>query len=243
MSKNKNYKPGDLESSKFAYMKEPYRKGLQEIKSLGYKTEDYIHYFPAFCGHLTLVRYLSLYEAYKQVSNVAGHIAECGIYKGACSLLWAKLVKIFEPNSLTLVHGFDWFKGGGNLSQKETEFVTDGVYSEDFDRLNALIKAQQLENILKVHNINLANEMIDNFFEKYPHLFFKLVFIDVGIESVLIKSFPIFWERLVKGGMIVFDHYSFDMAPAEAKIINELIPDVEIRTFPYGWMPTAYAVK
>lgn len=238
-----NYVHGEFESGKFNYLKGDYVDGLKKIKELGYEIEDYIHYFPAFCGHLTLIRYLSLYEAYKMVSGISGHFAEIGMYKGACSLLFAKLLKSYEPNSLSLVHGFDWFKGGDGLSAKEAEYIKQGAYSEDFDRVDKLIKAQRLENIVKVHNFDLSGEDIDNFFLKHPHLYFRLVFVDAGIESVLKKCLPVFWNRLVKGGVMVLDHYSFDLAPAEARITNELLPDATVRSFPGGWLPAAYIQK
>lgn len=56
---------------------------------------------------LTLGRSLCLY-AYKGTLGLAGNIAEVGVLRGAGTLFVAKL---FEPNSLTQVHGFDWFKG------------------------------------------------------------------------------------------------------------------------------------
>src|SRR6185436_4138957 len=96
-----DYIPGQLESSKFAHRREPYYQGLERIKSLGYTTEDFLHHFPAFVGHMTLARTLSLYEAYKATLGLAGHIAEVGVFRGASTLLFAKLVEIFEPNSLT----------------------------------------------------------------------------------------------------------------------------------------------
>ena len=238
-----DYSPGEFESSKFSHLKAPYQKSLDVIKGLGYETEDYLHYFPAFAGHLTLIRYLTLYEGYKQVLDVSGHIAELGMYKGACSLLFAKLVKIFEPNALTQVHGFDWFRGSEGLNEKESEHISEDAYCESLDRVQSLVTAQSLDNILKIHDMDLASEEIEAFFNTYPHLYFKLVFIDAGIEKVLRRCLPLFWNRLTKGGMVIFDHYSFDLAPDEAPIIQEILPDIEIRAFPNGWMPVGYAIK
>ncbi|MEE4244678.1 MAG: hypothetical protein V2I33_04660, partial [Kangiellaceae bacterium] len=124
-----DYIPGELESSKFSAIKGPYYQGLETIKSLDYSFEDLIHYFPAFCGHLTMARYLALIECYKMTLGVAGHIAELGVYKGAGSLMFAKLSQIFEPNTLTQVHGFDWF-AGADPADDEKEFVNPGCYSE-----------------------------------------------------------------------------------------------------------------
>lgn len=55
MSKG-DFVPGVLESSKFADRKEPYYRAVETIKGLGYSTEDFIHNFPCFIGHLTLAQ-------------------------------------------------------------------------------------------------------------------------------------------------------------------------------------------
>src|SRR5258705_13466512 len=120
---------GKFELRKFASRKPEYYESLQQILALGFEATDYIHYFPAFAGHLTIARFISLYEAYKMTLGVAGHVAEIGVYKGAGSLFFAKLMKLFEPESLTLVHGFDWFQGA-KITEEET-FVADGESYED----------------------------------------------------------------------------------------------------------------
>jgi len=45
---------------------------------------------------MSLNRIITLYEIYKKTLGLNGHIAELGVYKGSGSLLFAKLVKIFE---------------------------------------------------------------------------------------------------------------------------------------------------
>ena len=110
-------------------------------------------------GHLTLARFLSLYEAYKLTLGVAGHIAEIGVFKGAGSLLFAKLTKLFEPETLTLVHGFDWFQGA-RVTEEESH-VTQGECREDYGRVMQLIQAQGLDNVVHILGINtLVNTQV-----------------------------------------------------------------------------------
>lgn len=240
--KQTDHIPGDFESSKFEHLKGPYYEGLATIKSLGYDFEDLIHYFPAFVGHLTLARNLALYELYKKTLGIVGHIAELGVYKGAGTLLFGKLVQIFEPNSLTQVHGFDWFKGT-KPSKTEAEHVPAGGYKESYDRVKTLIDAQGLNHIIKLHNFDLSGSKVRQFFDKYPHLRFKLLFFDAGTYNVVSNALPLFWERLQKRGIIIFDQYNFDIAPGETTAVNEILPDIELLSLPWGWMPTAYAIK
>lgn len=235
-----NTSSGKFELKKFSHKKSDYVKSFEEIMLLGFDQTDYIHHFPAFTGQLTLNRFLTFYEAYKMTLGVAGHIAEIGVYKGAVSLFFAKLINIFEPNTLTLVHGFDWFQGA-KLTGEE-KFVTEGACQEDYDRVTKLIELQNLDNILKIHNLDVTKEL-DNFFNENPYLQFKMVFVDCGIYDVVKSSLEQFWPRLTSDGIMLFDHFNHEVAPGETRAIKELLPDVKIRSFPFGWMPTAYIVK
>jgi hypothetical protein len=48
-------------------------------------------------------------ELYLQIQNLVGDIFEFGVLKGAGISLWLKLLKMYEPNSITKVIGFDFF--------------------------------------------------------------------------------------------------------------------------------------
>jgi predicted O-methyltransferase YrrM len=231
---------GAFELRKFDDRKAPYYEGLRQILSLGFEPTDFIHYFPAFAGHLTIARFLSLYEAYKMTLGVAGHIAEIGVYKGAGSLLFAKLTQLFEPASLTLVHGFDWFDGI-RLTAEE-KYIGEDECREDYGRIVKLIAAQGLSHIVHLHKLDVTREL-DGFFEEHAHLRFKLVFSDCGSYEVVKATLQHFWPRLTSGGVMIFDQFSHEVGPGETRAIQEFIPDAKLKTFTFGWMPTAYVVK
>lgn len=231
---------GKFELEKFAHRKEAYREGLRQILSLGYEPSDYIHQFPAFIGHLTLARFVSLYETYKMTLGVAGHIAEIGVFMGAGSLFFAKVSKLFEPETLTQVHGFDWFRGA-QITEEE-KYVADGECTEDYERLISLIRAQGLDNIVRIHGLDITADLPE-FFAEHSHLRFKLIFVDCGIYDVVASTIKHFWPRLTAGGIMLFDHFNHEVAPGETRAIDELLPGAKVRTFTFGWMPTAYIVK
>lgn len=101
---------------------------------------------------------------------------------------------------------------------------------------------QKLSNILKIHKMNLLTDC-PAFFNKYKHLKFKLIMMDAGLYEVMRTAIPFFWERLIKGGIMIFDQYSHEFAPGETLAISELLSDVTVRTLPNSWMPNAYIVK
>jgi len=235
-----DYIEGVYESQKFASRKKTYYDGLEKILSLGYPEEDLVHHFPSFVGHMTLARYMALYELYKMTLGVAGHMAEVGVYKAAGTLFLAKLAKIFEPESLTLVHGFDWFQGVCPTAEEPN--VCEGSYKEDYQRVLQLINVQGLDNIVHIHKLDVTKEL-DAFFEKCSYMQFKLIILDAGQYDIVMACLKNFWPRLTSGGIIVFDQFNHELSPGETRAVKEFMPDAKIRTLPFGWMPTAYVVK
>jgi hypothetical protein len=241
MKKRKlDYVPGKFETQKFADKKPRYYEAMEKIQKMGYSFEDYMPYFPCFTGHMTLSRYFFLYDLYKKTLGISGHIAEVGVYKGGSLLFFTKLTQIFEPNSLTQVHGFDWFKG--NAPDSSEKNIVKGSDAEPKERLQKLIDIQDLNKICFLHEVDVSKE-ISAFFEKNPTLQFKLIYLDAGMYKVVKAAIPAFWERLTKGGVMIFDQFNHEVAPGETKAVKEFFKDKEIRTMPYNWMPTAYIVK
>lgn len=233
---------GKFETLKFDHRRSKFYRYLKYIKSNNIKVEDILQHSPTFIGHMSLNRIITLYEIYKKTLGLNGHIAELGVYKGSGSLLFAKLVKIFESESLVQVHGFDWFKGTGDKNSHDNKLVKKGTYSYDKNKLLKLIKIQGFNNILKIHDIDIVKDL-EKFFKKNLHLRFKLVFLDIGINSVLDVAIPLVWKRLVKGGALIFDQYNHELAPGETIAVEKHLKGKKIRTIKNSWMPNAYVIK
>lgn len=232
---------GELEYIKFENRRDEYYETLTEIEDLNIPFQDLIENFTCFTGHMSLSRYLGLYELYKNTLGVAGHIAEVGTYKGASLFLFAKLIKIFESESLTQVHGFDWFEGMDN-SKENVSKVNKGDYKADEATLRRLIKIQHLDNLAFIHKVDVTKDL-KSFLGQYKHLQFKIVFLDAGIYEVVKVALPLFWERLTPGGILILDQYNHELSPGETIAVREILPNAKVKTMPNIWMPTAYIVK
>ena len=226
---------------KFNDRRAPYCQYVDELKRMDIQTEDFLEHFPAFVGHMTLHRILTLYELYKQTAEIAGHIAEVGVFKGAISLLFAKLVSIFESESLTLVHGFDWFKGNVP-TQNDSDLLVKGGYKAEYDDVINLTQLQNLDHILKIHKLDVSLDL-GEFFSRHSHLRFKLVFLDAGLYEVVKACVKHFYDRLTPGGIMILDQFSHEQSPGEALAITQSLPHAKIKTIPNSWMPNAYIVK
>lgn len=236
----RSHKDGQFETVKFAKRREEYHKNLDLMLAMGHEKEDFIHHFPAFVGNLTFLRSIALYELYKRTLGISGHVAEVGVYKGAGSILFGKLVQIFEPDSLTMVHGFDNF--GGTRAVDENPLQVQDGNKENEERLRRLILLQGLESTIKIHKLD-AEKDFPAFFEKHPHLRFKLVFLDSGTYEVTSEAIKAFWPRLNVGGIMVFDQYNNEVSPGETRAVTELLPNEKIETMQPSWMPNSFCVK
>ena len=236
------FRQGDLETRKFAHRRDDYWRGLQDMVAMGFSPADLIHHAPAFAGEINLARFLALYEAYKATLGLAGHIAEFGIYMGTNVLFFAKLARLFEPASLTLVHGFDWFRGV-QPEGEEARLVDSGAYTASFETVSRLVTTQHLDDIVRLHDMDLASDALAEFIDGHGHLQFRLVVLDCGLYTVVRNCIERIWPRLVPGGWLVLDNFNHETSPGEARAVRELLPGLKVRTFPFCAQPTAYIVK
>ncbi len=240
MAEMRSHIDGTLETIKHAKRREKYYENLPKILELGHEKEDLLHYFGAFVGDLTLIRAMSLIDAYKQTKHICGHISEIGVYRGASSILFAKLIRIYEQDSLTMCHGFDNFMGTKAVNENPLQVNGGNITSEM--QLRELIRLQELDNILKIHKLD-AEKDFPEFFDKNPHLRFRLVFVDSGTYEVVSESIKNFWPRMLTGGIMIFDQFNCEVAPGETRAICEFLPNEKIETFSPAWMPNAFVRK
>lgn len=248
-----------MEYSKFARRREPYRKVLAEMESMGFSFDDLIQHHPTFAGHMTLARFLAFHEVFKKTIDLAGHIAEVGVWKGSALFYFAKLSRVFEPESATLVHGFDWYRGtrwgadestetvqgliaGSATSAEETRPKTEQEADELYGKIRRLIELQDLGDIVHLHNIDVTTEL-DRFFEQHPHMQFKIVFMDVGTYEATRACLPHFWPRLTPGGVLILDQYNHEISPGETRAVKEYLPDLPVHAFGFTNHPSAYVIK
>lgn len=193
-----------------------------------------------YVGDAKLANILYKYELYKKVINLTGDIGEVGIFRGSSFLFWAKLIKLFEPYNLTQVYGFDWFQGMAPSGEDDSQ--QQGQYCGEYQHLTDIISWQELDNIAIVQNMDVITGM-QEFVEKRPHLRFKLLYIDCGIKEVMEASYKYLYPRLVKGGILMMDHYNYKVSPTESDIVEKYIGNNIIYQMPFARQPSGYIIK
>jgi hypothetical protein len=230
----------EFENTKYHPLAHPSESATSAYERMGYGIADFYEHFPCFVGAAYLARFISLYECYKNTLGISGHIAEVGVFRGACSLFFGKLSVLYEPAALTQVHGFDLFERATYPDDAPKGYG----FNENYERVRNLVEIQGYQNHVKLHQLDARTDL-PAFSAAHPHLQFKLVLLDSGAEYEIVRScVETFWPRLSLGGIMIFDQYNHEAAPEETRAARDCLPpDAVIRTFPHGWMPTAYVVK
>lgn len=230
----------DDEWQKFAKEDERYFHYIDELEKMGAPVREVIYNFPVFVGQVNIARSLFFYELYKKVLSLSGNIAEIGTYKGASFMLWAKLIKLFEPNNPTRAYGFDWFQG---MEVGEHDHAAhQGTYQADYATLRRLVELQGLDDVALLCKMDVTKEL-EPFLEERPWLRFKLVFVDCGVEDVLEASLRSLWPRLVEGGVLIMDHYGLSTSPTESDIVEKYIGNHLVMQMPFNRHSSGYVIK
>ena len=213
---------------------------MAHLDELAPSAEDVIKSFPVYVGYVALARHLALYELYKQVLEFPGHIAEVGTFRGASLVFFGKLIRLFEPHSYTQAHGFDSFEGMKPIGDDNDSEA--GNWIGDLERLQKLVAHQQLEDCVVIHKMDVTKDL-SVFLEEHRYMRFKLVFIDCGVRDVMTESLKYLWPRLVKGGILIMDHYNTAVSPLESELVEQYIGDRPVRRVAFARQPTGYIVK
>lgn len=190
---------------------------------------------------------VSHFTLYQMIKDLPGDIVETGVFKGASLVRWMTFRNLLENENSRTVIGFDSFD-----SFPETHYEDDKQYREKF--INGAgdksIPISELERVLeykKLTNYKLIKgnilDTLPQYFRDNPHTKVALLHIDTDIYEPAIIALEEIWDRMVKGGIIVFDDYG--TFPGETKAVDEFFrgKNVEIKKLTISHKIPAYIVK
>ena len=151
------------------------------------------------------------YNFAKATVGRSGHIAEVGVYKGGTAKV---LIEIFRNDpTRPQIHLFDTYEGmveakvSGEVFRKGDLGDTSLESVQDFLGISSLIH---------YHKGDIESTRSD-----VGELKFKFVHIDVDYYQSIVDCFDFFYQRLLPGGIIVFDDYGAVSCPLASKAVNE----------------------
>ncbi|GAA0104094.1 hypothetical protein UT300013_07160 [Paraclostridium sordellii] len=153
---------------------------------------------------------LAQYELYKKIVNIPGEILEFGVYKGASIIRFATYRELLENTYSRKIIGFDIF---GEFPKTDND--DDNKFIQRFEEQGGNgISKEALEDFIKHKNINNIElikgnifDTLDEFLEKNKQIKISLLHLDLDVYKPTKFILEKLYERMVPGGIIVFDDY------------------------------------
>ncbi len=209
-----------------------------------------------FSNDIKLIgKLLHRYDFFKMTRDLPGDIVEIGVFKGSGIATFSKFVDIYCPRSNKKILGFDIFDDSSkeDILNKDCSFdkeMMNVVYSK-VDKSELSITS--VENRLTNMNIDKkymlirgdVEDTLPKFIKENPGFRASLIYIDVDLERPTYNALLHLWDRLLPGGIIVFDEYEyhkFSESNGVEKFLKEKNITYNLKST--NWMaPTAYIIK
>lgn len=189
---------------------------------------------------------LSHYELYKRIVNLPGDIVELGVYKGGSFFQFAAFREILENEKARRVIGFDVFGEFPEVHNRGDEMFREKWIREtkgDFLSREEIQKSLTYRNIGNTELIQGdVADTVPSYLKAHPYMKIALLHIDVDIYEPTIVGLTYLYERVVKGGIIIFDDYG---VAGETAAVDEFIrgKNIDIRKLPISQHKPAYIQK
>ena len=207
-----------------------------------------------FSGDKKIIgKLLYRYDFFNKTKHLPGDIVEIGVFKGSGVASFLKFLEIHCPNSIKKVIGFDIFDPENSSIVLEKDNENDKQKMQEvYNRVD--VKDRTLENVTsKLKNINDnfiliegdVEQTLPKFTSENPGFRISLLYIDVDIERPTYNSLKYLWDRVVPGGIIVFDEYEYHKF-SESSGVDRFMKEqnITLNLISTNWMsPTCYVIK
>ena len=157
-----------------------------------------------------------------------GAIAECGVYKGKSLLGIAHTLK--KLKNKRMIFGMDSFEGLPEPSSNDAK-DSGGFHKRALKGYFSDTSLGRLKRRINLLGFGESVTLVKGYFEEtLPRIkdeVFVFVHLDCDIYDSYKQCLEFFYPKMVTGGFIVFDEYSFskDVYPGAQKAIDEFMDD------------------
>jgi len=195
---------------------------------------------------------LHRFNFYNQTKHLPGDIVELGVFKGSGVATFIKFIEIFQTHSNKKVIGFDLFDSNNTVIDKyKNGDKMKQVYGKtDYSELELKSIKDRLENM----NIDDSKYMLiegdvtittKKFVDENPGFRISLIYLDLDLNEPSYHSLMNLWDRVLPGGIVVFDEYEyhkFDESDGVDRFLHDKKLDYEIVST--NWFaPTSFLIK
>jgi hypothetical protein len=197
---------------------------------------------------------LHRFQHFLNVKHLPGDIVEVGVFKGSGMSTFLKFIEIFCPNSNKKVLGFDIFdtEKSAHILTKDSEL--DQMYmNRVYDRVNrnelTVNSVTERLKTISTDKFKLVDGDVELtlpvFLKENPGFRASLIYIDVDLERPTYHTLMNLWDRLLPGGVVLFDEYeyhAFSESSGAERFFKER--NIKYNLISTDWIaPTAFIVK
>ena len=211
------------------------------------KSFEYENGFFATASPARFSKFITHLELFKRTQEVRGEIVEFGIFKGNSFFRWIKFRDLLEQTFSRKIIGFDIFGDFPEAQfeedkEKRDAFIaeTNGGVSISYEEINDLLAKQGLSKNVELIKGDILLTL-DEYLLKNPHLKISLLHIDVDLYEPSKHILEKLYDRVTKGGIIIFDDYG--AFAGTNKAVDDFFKDnTEIKKLPFSHA-ISYIVK
>lgn len=180
--------------------------------------------------------------------GVPGDVMELGVFRGSGIFSWLKMLNYLGSNRS--VYGFDIFN---------SELLLSGIGTKDRDVMSSLFQDRGfsplgyqdvLRSKLVEHGFSdfelIAGDIFDtlpNFLQKNPGFRASVINLDMDTEEPTYFALEKLWDRLVVGGVLIFDEYGINEW-TESDAVDRFMSEKNLQLKSTNlYSPSAYIVK
>ena len=236
---------------------------MNEIKEFINKNDEWLLSNSFFLMHdiERLRKFLVRSEYFRMVLDIPGDIVELGVMKGVGLAQFLKLREIFIPGTNKKVVGFDLFsKSNFNITNEDLKNLENHYIECNIDK-NTGINTNEISYFfdnMKLTNNRMVEDVgvyelvegdimktIPEYLKKNPGFRISFLYLDMDVEEPTLFALEQLYDRLVRGGIIVFDEYAVEEWGESNAVDNFLKKhkELEIKTLTWARTPTAYIIK
>ena len=163
-------------------------------------------------------RCYTLYRLCQHSLNLEGDFAECGVYKGGTAYVIAYAMKENSHQDRPL-HLFDTFQGLPSIADADPAGHKSGMFGD--------VSVDDVERYLRGFPFAVFHPgLIPDTLDEVKDDRFALVHIDVDLYETVKDCCGFFYDRMTKGGIMIFDNYGFyPYKDTEKRAVDEFFDD------------------
>lgn len=175
---------------------------------------DYENGFYWFSETKRFGKFIAHYEIYKKIVPLAGHIVECGVYKGNSLIRLATFRYLLEvPHSREII-AFDAF---GSFPTEGISRADDHEFIERFENAGGDgLSKREIESLLAAkgleENIKLVQGDVRKTLPVYcvenPGFRIALLHLDMDVYEPTKFVLERLWDQVIPGGIVMIDDYN-----------------------------------